>query len=151
MDDEILVPISVPLDSDGFLRRKCPTCENEFKWCPSDESASPDQYFCPLCGEPAPVDEWWTEAQQEYGLRAVGPAIDETLKDALDGAFSGIKGMEFEMNEDFSFDIPDPEPLSEPDDMVIVVPPCHPKEPLKVPEDLRPPIHCLICGASFAA
>lgn len=29
--------MSDPLDSDGFLRRECPTCEREFKWLPSCE------------------------------------------------------------------------------------------------------------------
>ena len=24
--------MEIPLDSDGFLRRECPTCEREFKW-----------------------------------------------------------------------------------------------------------------------
>ena len=32
MNDEIRVPVSLPLDSDGFLRRECPTCEREYKW-----------------------------------------------------------------------------------------------------------------------
>ncbi len=31
-DDEVMLEISMPLDSDGFLRRECPTCEREFKW-----------------------------------------------------------------------------------------------------------------------
>lgn len=44
--------MSVPLDSEGFLRRECPTCEREFKWKPAgeDEEATPAPeggYFCP--------------------------------------------------------------------------------------------------------
>ena len=32
MSDEISIPIALPLDGDGFLRRECPACELEFKW-----------------------------------------------------------------------------------------------------------------------
>lgn len=40
---------SVPLDSDGFMRRECPNCEQQFKWRPSqDDDPEPpsavDQY-----------------------------------------------------------------------------------------------------------
>lgn len=37
MDDEIKISVSIPLDDDGFLRRECPTCEQEFKWFNHDE------------------------------------------------------------------------------------------------------------------
>ena len=29
---EFSIEMSLPLDSDGFLRRQCPACEREFKW-----------------------------------------------------------------------------------------------------------------------
>jgi hypothetical protein len=34
---EVQIPMSVPLDSDGFIRRECPTCERELKWRPTSE------------------------------------------------------------------------------------------------------------------
>lgn len=155
MDEEIRVPVSLPLDSDGFLRRECPTCEEEFKWfshAEGDDDAEPaSQYFCPLCGVPAGLDSWWTPAQLEYGFGSAGGAIDQAMKDALTDAFKGIKGMKFEPNASFSLDIETPDPLIEPDDMVIVEPPCHPNEPLKVPEASTERVFCLICGAQFAA
>ncbi len=30
-DDKVSFGMTIPLDSDGFLRRECPTCEREFK------------------------------------------------------------------------------------------------------------------------
>src|SRR5678815_235007 len=62
--------IKLPLDSDGFLRRACPSCERELKWKPSDpdEDAVPAPeggYFCPYCGRQSSADAWWTEAQIE--------------------------------------------------------------------------------------
>lgn len=155
MDDEIRVPVSLPLDSDGFLRRECPTCEREFKWFSHDEGdpgAEPaTQYFCPLCGVPAGVDSWWTPAQLEYGVGSAGPAIDRAVTDAVAGMFKGAKGISFKGNSSFSLDIETPAPLTEPDDMVMVEPPCHPNEPLKVPEEATDKIYCLVCGSAFAA
>ena len=48
--------------------------------------------------------------------------------------------------------ITQPEPpalLHEPSDMVIVQSPCHPWEPIKVHEDWRGPLFCLVCGDQF--
>jgi hypothetical protein len=36
-DDDVTLEMSMPLDSDGFLRRECPTCEREFKWFSTPE------------------------------------------------------------------------------------------------------------------
>lgn len=66
-------------------------------------------------------------------------------------AFKGIKGVSLKPDRNFSLDIPTPEPLVEPDDMLIVEPPCHPNEPVKVPEFATASLHCLICGSRFAA
>ncbi|MCC9069970.1 hypothetical protein ACFOW9_07110 [Arthrobacter cryoconiti] len=155
MDEEIQVPVSLPLDDDGFLRRECSACEEEFKWfshAEGDADAEPaSQYFCPLCGVPADLDSWWTPAQLEYGFGSAGGAIDQAMKDALTDAFKGIKGLKFEHNSSFSLDIETPDPLIEPNDMVIVEPPCHPNEPTKVPETSTDCVFCLICGSQFAA
>jgi ribosomal protein S27E len=155
MNDEIRVPVSLPLDSDGFLRRECPTCEEEFKWFSHAEgdhdAEQASQYFCPICGAAAGLDSWWTPAQLEYGFGSASGAIDEAMNDAIADAFKGIKGLKFKQNSSFSLDIETPDPLIEPDDMVIVEPPCHTNEPLKVPEGSTERVFCLVCGAQFAA
>lgn len=46
-------------------------------------------------------------------------------------------------------EIPAPDHLHEPDDMVIVEPPCHPNEPLKVSDAAAQRLHCLVCGERF--
>jgi hypothetical protein len=43
-----------------------------------------------------------------------------------------------------------PLPLTEPDDMVIVSPPCHAYELVKVPDDHPARLYCLVCGTPFA-
>jgi hypothetical protein len=79
---------------------------------------------------------------------AAGPALRE-VSDELEKAFRGVKGLTYKRGE------PDePEPpaaLHEPDDMIILVPPCHPWEPVKVPEEAAARVYCLICGEPFAA
>lgn len=64
--------------------------------------------------------------------------------------FKGLKGFTYKPKLSFSLDIETPDPLIEPDDMVMVEPPCHPNEPLKVPEESTEQIYCLICGSAFA-
>ena len=154
MDEEIRVRVSLPLDSDGFLRRECPSCEREFKWFSHNEgdpNAEPvTQYFCPLCGQPSGLDSWWTPAQLEYGYGSAGGAIDQVVKDAMSDLLKGMKGFTYKPNSSFSLDIETPDSLVEPDDMVMVEPPCHPNEPLKVPEDATDRVHCLVCGTAFA-
>lgn len=155
MDDEISVPISLPLDNDGFLRRECPTCEKQFKWYAhpeGDPDAEPvDQYFCPLCGAPSGADAWWTPAQLEYAQGAAAPALEEHVQEMLRDAFNRIKDVTFTPDPHFSLEIATPDPITEQDDMVIVEPPCHPNEPLKVPDSaLGGHLHCLVCGSAFS-
>jgi ribosomal protein S27E len=158
MSDEISVPVSLPLDSDGFLRRECPHCEQEFKWYShgegSAEAEDVDQYFCPRCGEPAGLDQWWTPAQLDYSRAIAMPAMDQMVNDLLDDALKPLRNSKFikvERTGQYSSDLATPDPLIEPDDMVIVEPPCHPHEPVKVPDAATSRVHCLICGAAFAA
>jgi hypothetical protein len=72
VSDNFETSMSIPLDSDGFLRRECPTCERELKWKYLDEeggeeAAEPEEggYYCPYCAIPAPPANWLTKAQAE--------------------------------------------------------------------------------------
>lgn len=153
----MLVPISLPLDHDGFLRRECPHCLRQFKWHdgPANDEAeqqpTPTTYYCPLCGEPAKPDSWWTQEQLDYAQGVAVPrAVRELahgLKDSLESANSRF--LRISVNE--QVDLPEaPVPLSEPDDMVIVASPCHPYEPIKVIEGATDVLHCLLCGEAFS-
>lgn len=154
MDDEIRMPFTIPLDDAGFLRRECPTCEQEFKWFSHAEGDADaevvSQHFCPLCGVPAGPDSWWTTAQLEYGQGTAGPELDRFAQESFAEAFKGIKGITFESNSGFSFEIPTPKPLLEPNDMVIAESPCHPNEPIKIPEANTDHVYCLVCGTQFS-
>src|SRR3989442_5829365 len=109
------IAVTLPLDSDGFLRRECPHCERQFKWHhgPANEEAEtqadPTTYYCPLCGEPAGPDSWWTQEQIEYMQGIAMPAVLHSIQDELAAAFRGSKNVEFKPSN--GSDAPD-EPAS---------------------------------------
>lgn len=150
------IPVSFPLDNDGYLRRECPACEHEFKWhhgeSPGrpDDAIDPEQYVCPMCGVSAGHDQWFTQAQIEYQQGMVQFHMSDIVGDELARQFRGSKGITFKKGRNTA---PAPTELSEPNDMVIVEPPCHPWEPVKVPEERADaaPLYCLICGSQYSA
>ncbi|TDZ93892.1 hypothetical protein [Mycobacteroides salmoniphilum] len=146
------IRLDFPLDSDHFLRRKCPSCANEFKWHygpteirPAD-AADPPRFSCPLCGEQSEGDGWFTEDQALYRDQAVEFYQMDVVNDEMKRMF----GKSYKPGRS---NAPAPTPLIEPDDMIIVEPPCHPWEPVKVPEERADtgPIHCLVCGETYTA
>ncbi len=154
-DDEVTLAMSMPLDSDGFLRRECPTCEREFKWLPStdqddEDIAVPDDagYFCPYCGVQAPTGSWLTQAQVALAENMVqrevlGPMLKDLGKN-IEGIGRSSGGL---INVSMEYDEPDElDPLIETDDMRRVDFACHPGEPVKVLDDWQKPVRCLVCG-----
>ena len=140
--------MSVPLDSDGFLRRACPTCRREFKWLPQEDSepAPIGGYSCPYCASQSDPDSWWTEDQ----IRLAEAHAANMAQDELDQVFRGMRRSSGPIRLDYQPDTRTPIPhLSEPDDMVIWTPPCHPGKPIKIDETWDSPIRCLACGAPY--
>jgi hypothetical protein len=153
-DDEVTLEMSMPLDSDGFLRRECPTCERELKWLYASEgerTAAPVSgggYFCPYCGVQAEADTWLTQAQAELAqnimaTQVIGPMLNK-LGDDLAGIGRSSDGM---IRVEINHQPPDEfDPLTEVDDMTRVDFECHPTEPVKVLDSWNEPVRCLICG-----
>lgn len=156
---ELSIPMSLPLDADGFLRRECPNCKREFKWrhITADEealvvesSAPVDAYYCPYCYEPSPPDAWWTREQLDYAKQM---AMAEVLGPSLRRFQRQIRRMNTPgglVRVDANISSPSrPEPLSEQNDMVRVDFPCHPEEPVKVEEGWDGEVACLTCGIRY--
>ena len=152
--------IKLPLDEDGFLRRECPHCERNFKWRSSQPDADEEvnlaeipTYFCPLCGQSAKADAWWTTEQAEYAAaiaqaRLLGPMMNEfgAGLNRLNRPGGAVRITTSSVN------YPEPPPLGpEPNDMRVIDFTCHPEEPIKVPEDWEQPVHCAICGTTTPA
>lgn len=154
---EFSIPVELPLDADGFIRRECPHCEQQFKWhsgpanAEAEEQPAPETYYCPLCGQPAGLDSWWTKEQLEYVEEAAAPSVLEAMEAEVDKMFKGLNGPNITVRRTGRSESPEPPmPLLEPNDMVIVASPCHAWEPIKAPEARVAPLHCLVCGAAFA-
>ncbi|MBT2425166.1 hypothetical protein J7F02_05555 [Streptomyces sp. ISL-112] len=151
------IPMTLPLDHDGFLRRECPHCVIQFKWHPgpaneeAEQQPTPTTYYCPLCGQPAGPDSWWTQEQLDYAEGLAAPAAMREVEQGLRDTFKGASSKHVKFSVKGGSDTPNaPAPLTEPDDMVIVASPCHKYEPVKVPGNASGPLHCLVCGQAFA-
>jgi hypothetical protein len=155
---EITIPLRLSLDSDGFLRRECPHCEREFKRLaptPRDESEPTEpevetkDYFCPLCHQPAAPGAWWTKSQLEY---AQSVAYQEVVRPRLADLEETIKGIggggliSVDVKRTEPAAVPQP---SEPADMIRLGFPCHPAEPVKVPDDWTGEVACMVCGVRY--
>lgn len=159
MDEEIRLSLTLPLDSEGFLRRECPTCEREFKWKPGQEDAAESAavpnggYFCPYCAIQAPPDSWNTSAQvalvhSVVSREVINPMLDDFGRE-LDDIAHGSGGM---LSVTSSGDpVDELTQLTELDDMRLVEFSCHVSEPVKVLEDWDRQVHCLICAVSLPA
>ena len=157
-NEDVALEMSLPLDSDGFLRRECPTCEREFKWLytPAEAGASEDAeapvpdggYFCPYCGVQAEPNSWLTRAQVELAhnmvaTRVLGPMLKD-FGDDLKKISRRSGGM---LRAEMKYDSPDElGPLTEVDDMTRIDFDCHRTEPVKVLDDWDRSVRCLICG-----
>jgi hypothetical protein len=156
--------MSVPLDSDGFLRRECPTCEREFKLLPSapnaapadaDSGDEPRSYTCLYCGIQAPVGAWATTAQVELAKaivmrEVVAPKLQDFGRELerMNRQTGGLITFSARVERDEPTDDP---MLTESEDMRRVDFACHPGEPLKILEDWRGDVFCLVCGTPATA
>ena len=148
---DIELTVRLPLDSDGFLRRECPTCEREFKWLltteAEEDAAVPSGagYFCPYCQIQADSNHWHTRAQVEYAEQAIAPHAERVVAEEVQEGLRGLSG--FKPSRLPSGPVPEPEPMSaEDDDMRRFDFACHPQEPVKVLDGWAGPVHCLLCG-----
>ncbi len=148
------ISVSLPLD-EGFLRRECPSCERQFKWFNGIADNKPEgavaveQYFCPYCGKLAATDAWWTREQLEYVQDIGQNAVTRRLRDELGDSMKALEKTGFLSVSLKGGDASDPAPLIEPQDMVIVEPPCHDYVPVKIAEGWTEPIHCIVCGREY--
>lgn len=152
---EVQIPMSVPLDSDGFIRRECPTCERELKWrpTPDGEEGAPTPeggYFCPYCAVQAPPASWWTKAQLEAAEAKIHNEIVKPMLDDFGKSLERASSSHVRFTSKPAERAAEPQ-LSESDDMRRVDFSCHPSEPVKVLEGWDRPVYCPICGQPDAA
>lgn len=157
IDGEVTLSMAIPVDSDGFLRRECPTCEREFKWFPTpdDDDNATDMadggYFCPYCGVQAPADAWLTQAQLALAQRIVeAEVVEPMLSKFADDMARRFRSAGMTTRHTQASGAEEPDPLTEDDDMIRIDFTCHPSEPLKIMNDWHEPVYCLVCGEASA-
>lgn len=155
--NDISVSLSIPLDSNGFLRRECPHCDLEFKVYVGDDpdrnddaNVPPEGFCCPYCDRRAPADAWYTKEQLAAGEAALSVEVNKMIERELDDSVRGLErasGGLIKASIATSGPTPRSHDLEEWDDMVRADFSCHPETPVKVVEDWINSIHCFICGA----
>jgi hypothetical protein len=152
---DVQIPMSVPLDSDGFMRRECPTCERELKWRPTPEGEEglpvPEGgYFCPYCAVQAPTGSWWTKAQLDAVQAKIHNEVVKPMLDDFGKSLERASSPHVRITSKSTDRAEEPQ-LSESDDMQRVDFSCHPEEPVKVLDGWDQPVHCMICGQPASA
>jgi hypothetical protein len=95
MQNEVVIPVSIPADEDGLTGRECPNsdCSGYFKLQfgtglkPKENEELP--CHCPYCGHTAGHDHFWTQEQIRY-IRSVG------LNYVSNELFKNLKKVEFD-------------------------------------------------------
>lgn len=107
---EKTIRIDLPTDSDGFLPRQCPHCEQRFSI--HGDSYEQGRYLnlrCPYCGMIEEFDEFLTEEQAEYSQATAQNEAREMaakeLEDALGDVFDGVSSGSIDFGE---IDTPSP-------------------------------------------
>ena len=107
-------------------------------------------FRCPLCASQAAHEGWLTEEQEVYVQQVAEFHMHDAINAELDKEFRGSENIEFKPERNTP---PAPTTLHERNDMIIVEPPCHPWEPVKVPQERADSgaLYCLVCGEGFSA
>lgn len=153
---EVSIEMQVPLDADGFLRRECPNCERQFKQKHTTsnnemlEDTNVEDYYCPYCYQPAPLNSWWTKEQLEYAQQLAFKEVVEPELKNLQRQIQSLNSSDSFVQIDSKLTYSEePIPLSEVGDMVRVDFPCHPEEPLKIAETWEQDVACFVCGIQY--
>lgn len=147
------IVVSIPVDDDGFIRRECPHCLQEFKWQRTFHEAEDNlsSLHCPYCGQEIERHGTWTQTQVEY---MQGVAYQQVLRPMLDDFKRDVETSNRPGNlisvSVTRTDPSMPEQPAEPNDMTRMDIPCHPDAPIKVLEGWELPIHCLVCGQVYS-
>jgi hypothetical protein len=138
---EVQINEELPRDTEGFVRRACPTCAKELKWLANmdvpPELVATGELHCPYCGAKAPQQAWWTGRQTQYVHELMRYEVACRVYDDLKKRLGTTGGRRPQR----------PGPLPpEPDDMKQTAPQCHLSAVVKVSDDWDDAVFCIVCG-----
>jgi hypothetical protein len=139
------VPLSFPLDAEGFLSQECPTCERRFKVKFSQEPDGKFLSHCPYCGHEGQKC-WWTSEQVTYIQSQTKASVINPLLRDFQRDLQGLN------NQGAGITVRS-QPIRDPQ----VVPPAETNEAMRLhtfaccDEQIKivnweGPVHCIICG-----
>jgi uncharacterized Zn-finger protein len=140
--------ICMPVDDDGYFRRSCPYCNNEFKIKKEDQEdlLSEKDYWCPYCGQTADRNKWWTREQIELRHKIEkNIAADIINRDLikplqrLHSPSSGIRVTTHELERGNELINPDINEMN-----TIPLPCCN--KTIKIAEEWDKTVYCFYCG-----
>lgn len=173
------IELSIPLDSDGYLRRECPFCRKQFKvLIPEDERENlasraiqdhlpedlevdtvDDEHVdqgtlvCPYCGQEHSVRAWWTQEQIEFFTQHARKIAHEIIQQTLGKSLRNLQrssGGLISVEVETDFDaLGEPIIAPDPDDMTLFALPCC-ERAIKIEDDWPGTIHCPYCGFPHA-
>lgn len=141
MEQGVRVPLSLPLDEEGYLDRQCPSaeCETEFKVFFEDwrEKVSDERVFCPVCRCEAPATSWNTASQAEFIRQSVINYAQERIVTAMEEDARQFNRAQRPGFVSLSLSV-------KPGRKEIVL-------PVNVAETMRQSFACEICGCRYAS
>jgi Zn finger protein HypA/HybF involved in hydrogenase expression len=101
MSDDLIIPVSIPLDDEGMLGRECLECKRYFKLKPG--TGLPIDYcHCPYCDYEGKSDTFWTSSQIEYAQSiAMNQAINQFIKPSINKLTMTFKELERKTRNSF--------------------------------------------------
>lgn len=144
--------IALPLDDEGYLRRKCYDCRRQYKVVDTpgedapDDFEVPDAYRCPYCGQAAPHDDRLTRPQIDYIQLVARGEVPDDVDDVDLESLLAEHDLTTAPSEEFE---ELPPSIQERDDMVGATAPCHPFLGFQVIGLWQLKLHCMLCGEKF--
>ncbi|MBW7885494.1 MAG: hypothetical protein H3C34_23270 [Caldilineaceae bacterium] len=87
LEQGVSLPVSIPLDEQGYLDRQCPAveCRSQFKVLFNDwrEKVQDEVVYCAVCRHEAPATEWNTSTQAAYMVSVTEAYVQRTVGRAL--------------------------------------------------------------------
>ncbi|MEK5520860.1 TFIIB-type zinc ribbon-containing protein [Heyndrickxia sp. FSL W8-0423] len=140
------IPLSIPLDDEGFVTLQCPFCNCHFKITGTDAmDESVYELFCPQCGLVAEPNDFLSDEVIERAMRLAENYVFESLNDFQNNVNKSFKNNKFvKVKTGPEFKMNSPKIIVESDNMETYSVPCC--ERLVKTSLIDDTLYCPFCG-----